>query len=361
MAKELSKVLWTQENFDPAEIMKSLKHNFPIIAKTNQDYKSDDDTLHVKKDTILCFSGIGIQKRAVAYDKNRRSLSIPLNYPFHFEVKTCSGFTKPKSLCGILDLFPLPVTLRFDSHVARDICFSGDGAAPLRADEFGELEIKWVYEEKFLQGAYIEGDTNISSNYMVMPCHHNIKLKLGKGVKCQNAGYWDMFKARCDLHPNAYSHPDLQGSYHIFMFNGQTDNEKEINANIQSSNYGLLRAHSVGANKCDIRVQSHESGFDDSYHDGDLSQRSSAGSQGSGRMPSTPSSHQTQCATRQHPVPPPGFPANIAMQNYSQSQSYDGYRNQSDSSLSDYPTDIQLPTKKEKSKVKKWSLFSKKK
>ncbi len=293
MAKELSKVLWTEEHFELAEIVKTLNHNLSVIAKTIQDYKGDDDTLHVKKDTILCFSGIGIQKRAVAYDKNRRSLSIPLDYPFHFEVKTCSGFTKPKSLCDILDLFPLPVTLRFDSHVAVDICLSGSGAAPLKADQFGELEVKLVYEEKFLQGAYIEGDTNISSNYIVMPCHHNIKMKMGKGVKGQNAGYWDTFKARFELQPSAYSHPALQGNYHIFVFNGQTDNEKQIYANIQSSNYGLLRVHSVSANDGAIqRLQSHDSGFDDSCQGGHLSQRSSTGSQGLERMPSELSFHQ---------------------------------------------------------------------
>ncbi len=293
MAEELIKVVWTAGSFNPAEIMNTFKYDFPVLVKTNEDYKGNGDTQDIKKGTILCFSHIRIQKRAVAYDNNKRSLSIPLDYQFRFQVKTDSGFTRPKSLHRILHNFPLPVTLCFDSHIAGDICLSSSGTTPTRADQFGELVVKWVYREKLLQGAYIEGDADIYSNYMVMPCHFNIKMKVGKGIKGKTTEYWKTFRERFALHIDACSLPALQGSIHIYVFNGKTENENQIYANIQSSNYGLLRAHSVGANDGAIQCgQNHDSGFDDSYQGGHLSQRSSTGSQGSERMTSAPSSHE---------------------------------------------------------------------
>ncbi len=293
MAKELSKVVWSQGSFNPVEIINRFDNDFPVLVKIKADYKGDGDTKDIKKGTVLCFSHIGIQKRAVAYDNNERSLSLPMDYPFHFEVKTDSGFTTPNSLRYILHHFPLPVTLRFDSRVARDICLSCAGNTPQRGDQFGELVVKWVYREKFLQGAYIEGDADIYSNYMVMPCHLNIKMKVGKAVKGKSAEYWETFRDRFALHTDAPSLPALQGSDHVFVLNGKTENEKQIYANFKSSKYRLLWTHSVGPNGRAIqRIQSHDSGFDDSCQDSDLSQRSSTGSQGSERMTSAPSSHQ---------------------------------------------------------------------
>ncbi len=276
MANEISNILWTMGRFYPAEIINTFKNHFPVIAKIDEVDTSDDNTQDVKEGTILCFSRIGIQNRAVAYGKHKRSLSIPLDYPYCFEVKTRSGFTDPRTLNDILYSIPLPVTIRFDSRVAGNIYWSSSSGTSMRAEEFGELTIKWVYQEKFLQGAYIENDTNISNNYIVMPCHFNIKMKVGKGMNGQANGSWEKFKAQHELDQSVYSLPALQRGNHVFVFNGLPDNEKQIYANIQSSNYGLLHRHP-------------DSGYSGSLNDNDYLQRFSTGSQGLTR--STPSSH----------------------------------------------------------------------
>ncbi len=294
MDKELRNVIWSTGLFDPAEIIKTFSSYFPVIAKINEDYKGDDNIQEVKKGTLLCFSCIAIQKRVVAYEKNKRSLSIPVDSPFYFEVKTSKGFTKPKRMHDILNSFPLPVILRFESSVAVDISISISGTAPLKAKELGEIVVKWVYEEKFLQGAYIEGDTNSYTNYIVMPCHLNVKMKVGKGISGHPTRYWEIFREGFSLHPSVYSHRVLQGSCHVFVFNGKTENEKQIYAHIQSSNYGLLRTRSVGANGGPLHLESHDSGYDDSYRDSDPSSRFSSGSQGS----SSVSSHHSACSSQ---------------------------------------------------------------
>ncbi len=272
MANELSNVEWSSTTFNMAQIINYCEPHLPVIMKIDEDYHGDDDTPFLKKGTILCISCVGFQKRAIASDQNRRSLSIPLDYPFKFEIKTASGFSKPKPLYDILDFLDPPVIVRFDSNIAKGIYLSIAGAPTMGAEQFGELVLKWMYQEKFLQGAIIEGDSHTYTNYIVMPCHVNVKMRIGNGIIGHTKEYWDMFKNRFDLHPDVYSLPALQGSCHVLVFNDMAYSEEEIYCNIESSNYGLLRTHSVCTD-----AASHDSGYTESQGDSHLPHRPRSG------------------------------------------------------------------------------------
>ncbi|XP_046579977.1 uncharacterized protein LOC124287450 isoform X3 [Haliotis rubra] len=131
--------------------------SLPSFISVTQGYYGGREMEVLGSGQVLRIHSSVHQRRAVAVDANKRTLSIPTNYALKFRVINSNNKAGKEEdvLANILSKKPLPVTVQISDR--RNVCFTLDSSQQ-NVQALGQLTITDVYEETyFLANAILYG------------------------------------------------------------------------------------------------------------------------------------------------------------------------------------------------------------
>ncbi|XP_071087957.1 uncharacterized protein [Haliotis cracherodii] len=133
------------------------KMSLPSFISVTQGYYGGNEMEVLGSGQVLRVHSCVHQKRAVAVDTTKRTLSIPTNYALKFRVINANNKVGKEEdiLANILSRKPLPVTVQISDP--RNVCFTLNNSQQ-NVQTMGQLTITDVYEETyFLANAILHG------------------------------------------------------------------------------------------------------------------------------------------------------------------------------------------------------------
>ncbi|XP_067663274.1 uncharacterized protein [Haliotis asinina] len=168
------------------------KMYLPSFISVTQGYYGGSEMEVLGSGQVLRIHSSVHQKRAVAVDANKRTLSIPTNYALKFRVINSNNKAGKEEdiLVNILSKKPLPVTVQISDR--RNVCFTLDNSQQ-NVQALGQLTITEVYEETyFLANAILYGKPDDIP--LLIPLYlGDIKVASVTGIRGKSREAWESY------------------------------------------------------------------------------------------------------------------------------------------------------------------------